>query len=371
MLTFSGKTEILVMKIIPADHQRAGLWVDACVASLRMDRAEAAAMFANLCGFRTWDEVSQVIGTQRPSPYDESLEKEILASRRDNYIRVLVEIFGLNPFHASYLVRNLSPSSQKLPRKISFDSSEMHDPDKDGRIPLIPPGMEDMMEEGMEAFLDMMKESNPEFAKIDTTNFAERMRISKPVNPGLYWDYCANHGWEPIEETYKEEYVFGEPSFSLKSKVGQIPVYANSIVQLPYDEDDEMAIHVREVVLCDAMESDDDPTLILFWGSPITKKVDGLYFTCPGSLYAEGRWHDILLNKLMTSVDLMIDKVVHGIDFNNPDKSFEDKQCQSIKTFLALQVGATDSDELSKFEIVSIGSASGWSTPFIGEKTRG
>lgn len=357
------------MKIIPADHQRAGLWVDACAESLRVDRAEAAGMYANLCGFRTWDEIAQAIGTQRPSPFDESLEKEILESRRATYTGVLVEIFGLNPFHASYLVRNLSPSSQKLPRKISFDSSEMHDPDKEGRIQLIPPGMEDFMEEGMEAFLEMMKQTDPEFAKIDTTNFAERMRISKPLNPGLYWDYCANHGWEPIEETYEEDYVFGEPSFSLKSKDGQIPVYANSIVQLPYDADDEMANHVREVVLSDAMESDDDPTLILFWGSPITKKIDGIYFTCPGSLYTQGDWHDILLNTEMTSVDLMIEKVSAGIDYNNPDKAFEDKRCESVKTFLALQVGAKNSEKLRKFEIMSIGSASGWSTPIIGPKS--
>lgn len=359
------------MKIIPTDHQRAGLWVDACVASLRVERAEAAGMYANLCGFRTWDEIAQVIGTQRPSPFDESLEKEILESRRATYTGVLVEIFGLNPYHASYLARNLSPSSEKLPRKISFDSSEMHDPDKEGRIHLIPPGMEGLVEEGMEAFLDMMKKSNPEFAKIDTTNFAERMRISKPLNPGLYWDYCANHGWEPIEDTFEEEYVFGEPSFSLQSNNGQIPVYANSIVHLPYDADDDMANHVREVVLSDAMDLDDDPTLILFWGSPITKKVDGLYFTCPGSLYTQGDWHDILLNKEMTSVDLMIEKVTAGIDYNNPDKSFEDKRCESVKTFLALQVGAQNSQQLSKFEIMTIGSASGWSTPIIGPKSEG
>ena len=51
-------------------------------------------MYANLCGFRTWDEIAQVIGTQ-PSPFDESLEKEILESRRATYTGVLVEIFGL------------------------------------------------------------------------------------------------------------------------------------------------------------------------------------------------------------------------------------------------------------------------------------
>lgn len=358
------------MKIIPADHQRAVLWIDACVDSLGVDRAEAAGMYANLCGFRTWDEIAQAIGTQRPSPFDESLDKEILESRRANYTGVLVGIFGLNPFHASYLVRNLSPSSQRLPRKISFDSSEMHDPDKEGRIPLIPPGMEDMMEEGMEAFLETVKQNSPELAKIDTTNFAERMRISKPINPRLYWDYCVNHGWEPIEETYEEEYVFGEASFYLKSKQGQIPVYANSIVQLPYDADDEMANHVRDVVLSDAMELDDEPTLILFWGSPISKKVNGLYFTCPGSLFTQGNWHDILLNADMTSVDLMIEKVSAGIDYNNPDKSFEDKWRQSMQKFLSLQVGAKNSEELSKFEIMSMGSASGWSIPIIGQKNK-
>lgn len=356
------------MKVIPSDHKKARLWVEACSASLAIDKAESAAMFANMCGFKTWEAIIKVIGAQAPSSLDESLTSEQLADRRAGYIEVLVEMFGMNPHYASHLVTNLSPSSEKLPRKIAIDSASMHDPLKDSQTPLFPPGMESMLEEGMEAFVEMMKQSHPELANVDMTNFAERMRISKPVNPGLYFDFCQNHGWAVIEESYEEEYVFGEPSFSIDSSFGPIPVYANSIVQMPYDTDDEMAEHVREVVLEDASDLDDDPTVILFWGLPLSREVRGVYFTCPGSLYHDGEWHDILLNAEMTSVEDMIKKVVAGIDYNNPDKIFEDKHNQSLKTFLALQVGATNSHELSKFEIMSIGGASGWSSPLIGNK---
>jgi hypothetical protein len=325
-------------------------------------------MYANLCGFRSWNAIVQVIGTQAPTPLDETLSAEDLAVRRSEYIAVLVSVFGMNPHYASHLVASLSPTSERLPRKIAFDSTSMYDSDEDGRIPLIPPGMESMLEEGMDAFLDMLKESNPELRDFDTTNFAERMRISKPINPGVYYDFCQNHGWDLDEESYEEEYVFGEPSFSINSPNGDVLVYANSIVQTPYDKEDEMAEHVRSTVLQNAIEFYDNPRLILFWGQPMSKTVGNFHFTCPGSLYVDGKWHDMLMNAQMRSVDTMIEMVRSGIDFNNPDKIFDDKYSQTAKTFLALTVGAKNSEELSKFKIMTIGSASGWNTPIISGK---
>jgi hypothetical protein len=353
------------MKIILAAHDRAMLWIDACSQSLAIDKAESAAMLANMCGFRTWDELMSVVGTQAPTPLDELLEPEVLASRRSRYIEVLVDIFGMNPHHASYLASTLSPTSQKTPRTISFDSATMHDPLRDGLIPLIPPGMESMMEEGVEAFLQMMKDSNPQMADFDTSNFFERMRISKPINPRVFYDFCAEQGWDMIESSYRADCIFGQSSFSLISNLGPIPVYINSIAQIPYDSDDEMAEHVRAVVLEDACELNDDPTLILFWGLPLFREVNGKRYTCPGSLHHKGDWHDILITPEMRRVEAMIEKVTKGIDYNNPDPSFEDIKNKSFRTFIALRLGLETVDELDAIQVPSTGSASGWCSPLI------
>lgn len=38
-------------QFIATEHKLARLWVDACGKSLGIERAEAAAMYANMCGF--------------------------------------------------------------------------------------------------------------------------------------------------------------------------------------------------------------------------------------------------------------------------------------------------------------------------------
>lgn len=356
------------MKIIPESHKKARLWVEACAASLDVEKAVAAAMYANICGFGSWNSIVQIIGTQQPSPLDETLNSEQLSERRSGYIEILVSVFDMNPSYASYLVSHLSPTSGKHPKKIAFNAQSMHGSEDDAGIPLIPPGMESMMEEGMEAFLAMMKENHPEFADFDTTNFAERLRISKPLNPGLYYDFCKNLGWDLDESSYEEDYVFGEASFSINSPKGKVLVYANSIVQTPYDTEDEMANHVRTTVVEDAYDFSDDPRLILFWGQPMTKKVKDLSFTCLGSIYVNGSWSDMLLNTEMRNVDTMLEMVSKGIDFNNPDPIFADKHNLAARIFLALSIGAQSLEELNEYEIMQFGSPSGWNSPMVSEK---
>lgn len=348
------------MKIIPANHKQSRLWVEACAASLDIDKAEAAAMYSNLCGFPSWNAIVQVIGTQKPTDLDETLSAPDLAARRLGYIEVLVSRFGLNRHYASHLIATLSPTSSKHPKKIAFDSASMREPDKDGREYLFPPGMESMMHDGMNAFMEMFKKTHPELGDFDADDLIEHSRMSKPINPGIFYDFCQNHDWDLNDESYKEVYVFGEPSFTVNSPKGQVLVYLNSITQTPYDDDDETANRVRNTVLENALSHNPNQRIILFWGQPLSKKIRDKSFTCVGSTYVSGKWHDMLMNRDMRSVDSIIDFACSGIDFNKPDEALSDKHNQTLQTFLALTVGAKNSFELSQIQFSVMGGASGW-----------
>lgn len=347
------------MRIIPSSHKQARLWVDACTASLEIDKAAAAAMYANLCGFPSWNSIVQIIGTQQPSAPDEALSHQELQERFRHYEGVLGELFKMPPSFAKALINKLSPSSSQHPKKFTLEQdSRFREDEIFGDIP------EDM-DEFMEEFINMFKEINPEMADLDTTNFAERMRISKPMDPGLYYDFCLNHGWDLDEASYAEEYVYGQRSFKVKSPHGDVHVYITSLVKTPGDNDDEMAEHVKELFLNDAINYDDDPSIIIFWGNILTKDIAGKRYTSVGTMYVDDDWQDVLMNAEMTSVDKLIDMACEGIDFDNPDPAFEDINHQTLQTFLALTVGAENSNELSKYNISGLRFASGWSMPMI------
>lgn len=358
------------MKFIPYDHKTARLWVEACADSLSIDKLEAASMYANLCGFRTWDLLMQTIGTGRPSPTDEQVDDETMAARKDFYLSVLVEMFTMNQFHASYLLDTISPSSSKYPRKFSFDHLSMHDAPPDSLMHLFPADIDSRaqakrLNEGLESIFEMIAENHPEFAEVDTSNFMERMRISIPIDPRAYRNFCEKMGWEVLDGTYSEDYEVGLPSFSLRSGIGDVLVYANSLTQTPMDSDDEMAEHLRQMVLSDAMEYSDSPNIMLMSGKFLTKEYKGRHYTHGGSLFRQGEWFDFLLHRGMTKVEDVFEVAASDIDFNNPDEALHDKTDGALNLFL-VEIHHLDSFEaLSKHKKMKAGSPSGWYTTVL------
>ena len=357
------------MKFIPRDHKIARLWVEACAASLSIEKQEAAAMYANLCGFKTWESVVQAIGSQKPSMVDEDCNPDIVAERKDFYRDILVDIFTMNPSYAEYMTENLSPSSGKMPKKFSFAHESMHDGLRDGSMSLFPPGMDmRMLQEGMQDFIEMLADTVPELAGMDTSNFVDRMRISAPIDPADYYNFCADMGWDIIEETYAEEYEHCKPLFCMNSSFGDVFVYANSLSKIPMDNADEMAEHLKEMVLADAKESTDFPAIILFAGKFMTRDYRGKQFTCGGCLYKDGEWYDFLLNQDMDTVEKVFEAAESDIDLNNPGLEFEDKNSRALVSFLAYTYGKDSYKEVLDHEIMTVGSPSGWGAVMLGKK---
>lgn len=357
------------MKFVPRDHKIARLWVEACTASLSIDKQETAAMYANLCGFRTWESIVQAIGNQRPSLVDEDCNQDIVSERKDFYRDILVDIYTMNPSYADYLVDHLSPSSGKIPKKFSFDHESMHDDLSEGTINLLPPGMDmQTLQAGMQDFIEMLAETVPELAGIDTSNFMERMRISAPVDPADYYNFCASMGWEIIEDTYAEEYENCKPMFCMNASFGDVFVYANSLSKIPMDNDDEMAEHLKAMVLADAKESTDFPAIVLFAGKFMTKDYRGKTFTCGGCLYKDGEWYDFLLNKEMDTVDKLFEAAESDIDLNNPAAEYEDSGNFALVCFLAYTNEINSYQEVFDHEIMTVGSPSGWGSVLLGGK---
>lgn len=357
------------MKFIPRDHKMARLWVECCSSSLSIEKAEAASIYANLCGFRTWDAIVQGIGSARPSIVDEDVDADTFAERKDFYMSVLVEVQAMNPYHASYLLDNLSPSSGKVPRRFSFDHLTMHDAPDENILNLFPPGM-DMraIEEGMQDFIEMLAKVNPAMAGVDTSNFMERMRISGEVSPADYCNFCVNMGWDIITDTYAEEYEHFKPMLCLNSSMGDVFVYANSLTKTPMDDNDEMADYVQEMVLKDAKESTDFPNIILFSGKFMSKDYKGNKFTCAGSLYSGGEWYDFLINRDMDTVEKLFEAAEADIDLNNPPECYADEGSATIGIFLALSNGLKSVDQVFDHKILKSGSASGWGALMLGDR---
>lgn len=360
-------------QFIATEHKLARLWVEACGKSLGIERAKAAAMYANLCGFRTWDAVTSAIGSRPPSVPDERLEVPELLARRDDYIAVMVEIFALNPTMAIHLAANLSPSSAKVPKAISIDRSTVHSPPDDDGLSLYLPGFDDPRV--ADAMLKDLLGGAEGLEGINLDNITARLRISRPVEPGIFWDFYSDMGFDLIEETYAEDYEYGAPSFFMTcgpeiSKSEKVPVFLTSLAYTPLDHHDEMADEVRRVMLESAKAISGADTLLLCWGHLQQKEIGGKRFTYAGQIHHKGIWCDLLLKRSLDSFDEMYRAATALQDINKPGSEFEDIASECVIRFFMVQTQCESSAEFfQKYTVDSIGSPSGWSIGMIGSKS--
>lgn len=360
-------------QFIATEHKLARLWVDACGKSLGIERAEAAAMYANMCGFRTWDAVTKAIGSRQPSVPDEQLEVPELMARRDSYVATMVDVFALNPSMAIHLAANLSPSSAKVPRAISIDRSTLHSPSEEDELNLFMPGLDDPRV--ADALIKDLLGDAPGLEDINLENFAERLRISHPVEPGVYWDFYSDIGFDLNEETYVEDYEYGAPSFFMPcspeiSEIEMVPVFLTSLAYTPLDHHDKMADEVRRVMLESAEAITGADTLLLCWGHMQQKEIGGKQFTYAGQIHHKGAWHDLLLNSSLDSFDKLLHAATALKDINEPGQEFQDKGSECMIRFYMVQTQCESSAEFfQRYTVNSIGNPSGWSLGMIGSKS--
>ncbi len=360
-------------QFIATEHKLARLWVEACVKSLGIERVEAAVMYANLCGFRTWDAITNAIGNRLPSVPDEQLEVPELMARRDSYVATMVDVFALNPSMAIHLAANLSPSSAKLPKVISIDRSTLHSPTEEDVLNLIMPGLDDPRV--ADALIKDLLGDASGLEDINLDNFADRLRISRPVEPGVYWDFYSDIGFDLNEDTYVEDYEYGAPSFFMPcspeiSEIEMVPVFLTSLAYTPLDHHDQMADEVRRVMLESAEAITGADTLLLCWGHFQQKEIGGKRFTYAGQIHHKGAWRDLLLNSSLDSFDKLLHAATALQDVNEPGQEYQDKGSECMIRFYMVQTQCESSAEFfQKYTVNSIGNPSGWSLGMIGSKS--
>ena len=357
------------MQFIAHNHKVARLWVEAFCANLKIEKSEAAAMYANMCGFKTWDRLVDAIGKAPPSVPDEDVGEDLLLERRDFYTNVMVDIFAMNPNIARHLASSMSPSSGKLPKKIPIDLEMLYEAD-DEHFSLFQPGA-DISNIQDRMFKELLGDELGE--DFDFSNISDRLRISTPVDPSGFFNYFHGLGFNPIDNSYDEDYEYGEPSFFMpfpESEQGnkRIPVYLTSLSYTPQDEQDKMADTVKSVVLQNAKEYMKDPEIILCWGKGLSKEVKGKNFTSLGSIYSKGKWGEFLMCENTNSIDKMFRTIGDIGDYNDPNPWFEDKGRMHYLGFIAATHGLETVRELQDYESFQVGGPSGWNMTLLGPK---
>jgi hypothetical protein len=294
------------MRYIAQSTKHARTWVEAVSKSLKIEKNTAADMYARLCEFSNWDHAVQEITRGKASPTDEMVSKDILETRKLFYADVLMREFGMRESLAEYMIDRVSPSGGRKPQRFSINTDALFDDESDdeseGEVDLhkmfksLGMGSESDMNKAMEEFArKALGESVPDDFSFD--NFAERMRISKPLDPGAWYDILMSIGWDLIDESFRSDYVYGEESFVALKDGTEIPVFITSLVRAPYDIDDKMANEVMSKVEAYTLDEFEADEALLFWGQPIVKKIDGKDYAHFGMYCTEGQWHEFLMNK--------------------------------------------------------------------------
>lgn len=333
------------MKYIPQSLEAASNWVSVCRRSLDIDQNEAASMYANMCGFGSWDLLLAHMVVERPSSLDEESQDEIVQSRHEFYRDVLVDTFLINPPFAEYLVSVASPSSSKNPELFSVDKRWIY---ANASAPTQIPGRL------LNTFArDVLSQKLGK--DFDFDDFTNRLRVHSNIFPGHWFNLMASLTWKVEKDSYCEQYTFGKPSMYLNSDGGLLPVYIVSLTRIPLDGSDDMGNLVLKQIEQDLCSKGFERAM-LFWGSMLSKNIDGHWFTHPGMVYKDHSWHEFLINQNIVSADTVFE-MVDSLDILNPDPGLEDFDMALNRGFGCLKL---DVDCSSLVEFSQLTDVSGW-----------
>jgi hypothetical protein len=346
------------MIFVAPKTKQARLWVDAVSKSLQIDKSKAATMYANLCGFTSWDRVVEAIGRAKPSMTDEKVSQDILDTRKEFYCEVLVNNFGMNETLAEYMINRASPSSEQKPKRFSINTDalfEQGDDEEGINLHHVFKSLGLDTEKGVdEAAEKLLGDVMPEGFSFE--NFANRMRISKPLDPGAWFDMLASIGWDLVEDSFREDYVYGEESFFAVKDGVKIPVFITSLTRVPHDTDDDMANHVMALVEEFATEDLESDEIILFWGQPSFKKIGGKDYSHFGMYYTDGQWHEFLLNR-ETSIHNVFNQHRRMDSVDAPPADLSDERMMLTVAAVRIMNGIGDNEKVS---YLTAENKSGW-----------
>ncbi|HEJ2342226.1 TPA: hypothetical protein ACWLUJ_005743 [Pseudomonas aeruginosa] len=348
--------------------ERAQQWVDACAKSLACPAEEAAVMLANLCGFATWDLMIHAIGSTRPSQPDEQLPKSSVRRRHEYFVAVLTEVFAFDPLFGKYLVEHLSPSSCRPFRPFSIDRSHMHGPRDTQGINFAE--MAEMLGIDFDdsiladAAKRLLGDALP--SDFDFSNFSDSVRALRGVESWPWFNIFMDLGWGPLDETYNEEPVEGEPAFLIDDQVhGLVPVFLSPFSRTPNDYNDKGADASMRCALEAYREGhalgDFGDTAYLLWSFPLSKEINGEHYCHLGMLLRDGEWKEALINEHVDSFAKLyrLNAQLASIEDGHPELA---DQGQRFFNGVNRHMAGLDQPGVSDkgWEVLQAGSFSGW-----------
>lgn len=346
------------MRFVPKTSKKARLLAEALSRSLNVTTTDTNPIVAALYGFSTWNTLCKAIQKEEPSLWDEETSSDIIESRQSISIERLVEQLDIDITTAKNLVDHVKPTSKEKGKAFPVDvENTKNHTDSINFADLFGGASGDEMEKMIEDFAKrtLGDELGDDF---DFSNFSDRMRISKPIDPGMYYSICDNIGLTVIEDSFNEEYEYGHSSFCIYSKKEDVPVYITSLTMVPGDEGDEMAYEIMSIVEKNNDWDEDADRMILFWGQPSVKKINGKRYTYMGVLWEDGCWRDFLLNEEMKTIEDLFEMNPKNQNVNAPNENQEDKGAGLAIRITLFMNDLQDVREKVKFN--SIGSPSGW-----------
>jgi hypothetical protein len=280
--------------------KKARLSALALSASLKIKEDASREFFAQAIEHETWAGFIALANKKQSSEaLDNELSPDIANNRLGQFANNLSMILELHHTTAKTLAAAINPFSQKKPKPYRIDTRiDKHASDDKDSLNVF-----EMMDSagGEEAMLAMLHEignKNPELAKLkditDFNDFANRMRISHPMEPGVYYDCIDNlTNWELNDTFYEEEYSYLKESFHLVSSFDGVsyPVYLVSLTAVPGDSGDEIFDEIKQII-----GKKGERALLLF-RHPSYKELNGTTFAVIGAFYDKKRWCWTLLAK--------------------------------------------------------------------------
>lgn len=261
--------------------------------SIKVTPDSAREILAQALEHETWTRYVSIANVREPELLDEHLSPDIANHRTCVFAENLSEIIGVRTSVAEQLAKSISPFTGTRPKAYRVDIAQEENEDSIN--------MQDLFElsggdDGMLDTLHRLAEINPELESLkdiaDIGEFQDRMRISHPMDPALYYDALANlTSWELDDTFYEEDYTYLEASFHLVSQNDSVsyPVYLVSLIASPGDNNDNLFAEVKEYVANYKGRS-----LILF-RLPCFKVINGITYAVIGSFYNGKAWTWTLL----------------------------------------------------------------------------
>lgn len=278
--------------------KKARLSSEAIAKSFNIHNDEARTYLAIALGKKDWISLCAAIekNTDSPSELQLALLHEEMMMRLAHHIDVEPTSFLLE------VIKSTSPFSNK-PKPLTYDiKSVRHSPE--GAINLA-----EMFEEmggnsGMEDFLRDMLSQSPNFDEDmieelfgdGQESFADRMRMSKPMEPYYYLvaiDYLL--GWKTSDQSHRFEH--GEPVFHWYDQNDEEnPVFLNGAVIFAGDTGDTNLLNTLQNMVEDSTSPFEKP--ILLFGNVAYKEIAGKEFATIGIWHDGSDWRWLFLSKL-------------------------------------------------------------------------